>query len=361
MRVIASLEQLSAHALVFAIVFGVAFLTALVLTPWARRFGAHFGMVSVPGGRRRRTQEMPRSGGLALFVAYSSAVIVAQFLPVERTDPNEIIRFMGLLLGGAVIMILGALDDKYELSPVTQYIGQVLAGAVAIFFLIFIETFNNPFTGNTSAPFPYWVTVTISLLWMGLMINTVNFLDGSDGLATGVSCIAALMIFFHAAFRLNQVSVSLLALALVGATLGFLPYNFYPARLFLGGGAYYLGYLLGVLSIIGGAKMATILLVMGLPLMDAAWQAGRRLLHGKNPMSGDRGHLHFRLIDAGVSPRLIALGYYIFCAFFGVIALTTTSRLFKLLALGVMFLMIAAAFALVTLPQKDTEHGRKKS
>src|SRR5690606_19464607 len=111
-------------------------------------------------------------------------------------------------------------------------------------------------------------------------MNTVNFLDGSDGLAAGVAGIAALMIFIHAGFELNQVSVSLLPLALVGASLGFLPYNFHPAKIFMGGGAYVLGYLLAVFSIIGGAKMATILLVMGLPLVDLGWQAASRLLRG---------------------------------------------------------------------------------
>jgi UDP-GlcNAc:undecaprenyl-phosphate GlcNAc-1-phosphate transferase len=121
----------------------------------------------------------------------------------------------------------------------------------------------------------------------------------------------------------------------------------------MGGGAYFLGYVLSVLSIIGGAKMATILLVMGLPLFDLAWQAVSRALHGKNPFKGDRGHLHFRLIDVGISPRWIALGYYAFCAFFGTIALTTTSRIFKLLALGVLFLIVVLVFVLVTIRERD--------
>ncbi|HLA45497.1 MAG TPA: MraY family glycosyltransferase, partial [Aggregatilineales bacterium] len=168
-----------------------------------------------------------------------------------------------------------------------------------------------------------------------------------------------LMIFIHAAFRLDQVSVSLLALALVGATAGFLPYNFHPAKIFMGGGAYFLGFTLSVLSIIGGAKMATILLVMGLPLMDLAWQSSRRLLHGQNPMTGDRGHFHFRLIDAGISPKLIALGYYAVCGFFGFLALTTGSRLFKLLALAILFLMFAVVFAIMSMrTSKKTPRSR---
>jgi UDP-GlcNAc:undecaprenyl-phosphate GlcNAc-1-phosphate transferase len=333
----------------FCAVFGVGFLAALVTTPLAARFGRSFDMVDVPGGRRQHSGAIPRTGGLAIFIAFTLAAIVAQLMPVERTDSEEIIRFTGLILGGTLIYAVGLLDDKFQLSALWQYVGQLGAAAIAVLFLIFIETFNNPFTGNTSDPFPYWITVTISLMWMGLMMNTVNLLDGSDGLATGVGCIAALMIFIHAAFRLDQVSVGLLALAMVGATLGFLPYNFHPARIFLGGGAHFLGFVLGVLSIIGGAKIATILLVMGLPLMDAAWQAASRLLRGQNPLEGDRGHLHYRLMDAGISPRTIAIGYYIFCALFGIVALTTASRLFKLITLGVLVLIVIAIFLAMSL------------
>lgn len=332
----------------FVLVFGLAFGLAFLLTPLMKAWGLRRGVVSIPGGRHQHRGAIPRTGGLALLIAFGVAIIIAQALPIERSDPKEIIRFGGLLVGGLLISLIGLLDDKYELPAIWLYIGQLLVGALAVLCLIFIETFNNPLTGHTTAPWPYWFTVTLTLFWMGLMMNTVNFLDGSDGLAAGVGGIAALMIFIHATFQLNQVSVGLLALALVGAIVGFLPYNFHPAKIFLGGGAYFLGYALGVLSIIGGAKMATILLVMGLPLMDLGWQAGSRLLRGQNPMAGDRGHLHFRLVDAGVSPKLIALGYYAFCACFGAIALLTTSRLFKLVALGVMLLIVVSVFGLMS-------------
>lgn len=335
--------------LVFSVAFGVAYLT----TPYASRLGLWLNMVSVPGGRHLHRGRIARTGGLAIYLAFIVAALVAQLLPVQRTDPNEIIRFIGLILGATVITIVGFVDDRYELSAIPLYISQLITAAIGVLCLIFIQTFNNPLTGNT-VDFPYWFTVTISLFWLGLMMNTVNFLDGSDGLAAGVIGIAALMIFLHSAFRLEQVSVSLLPLALVGATLGFLPYNFHPAKVFMGGGAYFLGYTIGVLSIIGGAKMATILLVMGLPLVDLGWQFASRLLRGKNPMVGDRGHLHFRLIDAGISPRTIAFGYYLFCACCGVIALTTTSRLFKLIALAVMALIVIIVFVIITLRGRTT-------
>ena len=161
--------------------------------------------------------------------------------------------------------------------------------------------------------------------------------------------IAAAVLFINSAFVLDppQTSVSLLPLALMGSTLGFLLFNFYPARIFAGGGAYLLGYIIGCLSIIGGAKMATVLMVMALPIMDSAWQIINRLIAGHSPFKGDRGHIHHRLMDLGFSQRQIVLGYYAFCAFFGTLTLILESRSFKLISLLIMLLIIAAGFVVV--------------
>jgi UDP-GlcNAc:undecaprenyl-phosphate/decaprenyl-phosphate GlcNAc-1-phosphate transferase len=329
----------------FAVVLLVSFGLSLALTPLARRLGLRWGLVDVPRGRHLHPRIMAKSGGMALFFAFTVTAALAQFLPVERTDDKEIIRLTGLLLGGAFLFLFGLLDDRRELSALPQYIAQLLAAAIAVVFLIIIEGFNNPLTGQRTPEWPYIVTVTLTLLWLGFMMNTVNWLDGLDGLAVGVCAVAALMIFIHAAFRLDQVSVSLLALALFGAALGFLPFNFPPARVFMGSnGALFLGYTIGVLGIIGGAKMATVLLVMGLPLLDVVWQIVRRVSSGRNPTEGDRGHVHYRLLDVGISPRQIVLGYYIFCALFGGIALVTASRLFKLIALLVLAGVVGGGF-----------------
>src|SRR5205823_4302730 len=185
--------------------------------------------------------------------------------------------FAGLLLGGTFIFLVGIIDDRFDLPSLPQYIAQIIAAGIGVAFLIFIERFNNPLTGTTTDPWPFFVTVTLSLFWLGLMMNTLNWLDGVDGLAAGVTFIASLLLFIHT-IRPNeydgrsQLSVSLLPLALMGTSLGFLIFNWHPARIFMGSGAVFLGYTLGALAIIGGAKMATILLVMGLPLMDMAWQ-----------------------------------------------------------------------------------------
>lgn len=337
------------HVVSFVVVFAVAFGLALLLTPLAQRWGVRWGIVDHPRDRHKHPQVTSKLGGMALYVAFTAAVVLAQFLPVVRTDDKEIIRLAGLLIGGAFLFVFGIFDDRYEFSALPQYVAQLGAAAIAVLFLIIIEGFNNPLTGALTPEWPYALTVTLTLFWLGLMMNTVNWLDGLDGLAAGVCAVAALTIFIHAAFRLDQVSVSLLPLALFGAALGFLPYNFHPARVFMGSnGALFLGYTTGVLGIIGGAKMATVLLVMGLPLLDVVWQIVRRVSMGRNPTQGDRGHVHYRLLDMGLSQRQIVLGYYVFCALFGGIALVTASRLFKLLALLVMAGVIGVGFLVLS-------------
>lgn len=343
--------------MVFIIVFVLALSLALLLAPLAVYLGRRWGITAKPGGRRINEGDqrgVSKLGSIVLFGSFVTTVLVAQLLPVPRFDPNEIIRLTGLLLGSLLTFIVGLLDDIFEFRPLALFIAQYIAAAIAILFLIFIEFFNNPFTGQQTDPFPYLVTVILTFLWIVGMMNTVNWLDGLDGLAAGVAFIAGTLLFINSAFEVQpaQTSVSLLPLALMGASLGFLLYNFYPARLFMGGGAFFLGYVLATLSIIGGAKMATILLVMGLPLLDAAWQVVNRLAQGRSPFTGDRGHVHFRLLDMGFSQRQIVVAYYLFCSFFGLLTLVIESRLYKFVAFGVMALLVALGFALVGWTQR---------
>lgn len=334
----------------FVLVFCLALSITLVTVPIADRVGKRLGITARPGGRRLTEGDLRRVsklGGLALYCGFMLTVLLAQALPIPRMDPYEVIRLTGLLLGGTLIFVVGVLDDLLELSSFPLFMAQFAAAGIAIVFQIFIEYVNNPLTGQQTDPWPFIVTVALSFFWLVGMMNTVNFLDGLDGLAGGVALIAGLTLFVNSAFRLDppQISVSLLMLALAGTAFGFLIYNFNPAQIFMGGGAYFLGYLLGTLSIIGGAKMATILLIMGLPLMDVAWQFVSRLRRGRNPFSGDRGHVHFRLLDIGFSQRQIVLAYYLFCAFFGILTLMVTSQLFKFIALGAMLTLVMIGFA----------------
>jgi UDP-GlcNAc:undecaprenyl-phosphate GlcNAc-1-phosphate transferase len=184
--------------------------------------------------------------------------------------------------------------------------------------------------------FPWFITVPFTIFWLMGMMNTVNWLDGLDGLAAGVAAILSAVLAFHM-YREGQHSVALLPLALLGATLGFLPYNFHPAKVFMGSsGSFFLGFAVGALGIMAGAKMATVLLVMGIPILDVAWLIFDRWRRGRSPLIGDRSHLHFRLLDLGLSQRQIVLLYYLFCSFFGLLALVISSRIYKFLALLVL-------------------------
>lgn len=341
----------------FVTVFLLAFSISAALVPCARWLSFRVGAISTPGGRRYEAEPMPRLGGLAIFAGFIVAVLVAQQLPVPRQDPKEVIRLTGLVLGSAFTFGFWFLDDIFEFGWFPQLIAQFVAAGIAIAFQIFIEFFNNPFTGQQTDPWPFAVTIVLTAFWLAVMMNTVNFLDGLDGLAGGVAFLAGVMLFLNSAFFVEpaQTSVSLLPLAMMGACLGFLMYNFFPASIYLGGGAPFLGYLLGTLSIIGGAKMATILLVMGLPLMDAAWQVLSRLRHGRNPMRGDRGHLHFRLLDRGwLTHRQIVLAYYGFCGFFGMLTLVLESQLFKFIAFGMMLGLVALGFMILIRTQDQS-------
>lgn len=333
----------------FLIVFILSFVITISLIPLMVYLGRKWGVTARAGGRRQSHVDVKRIsklGGVAIFLGFTITVMVAQYLNVPRFDSDEVGRLVGLILGGTFIFIVGVIDDVLELKASWLGLAQIIVASIAVGFNIFIETFNNPFSGQQTDNFPFVITVILTMFWLALMMNTVNFMDGLDGLASGVAFIAGAMLFINSAFVLSppQTSVSLLPLALMGASAGFLCFNFYPAKIIMGGGAYFLGYTLGTLSIIGGAKMATILLVMGLPLMDLTWQVVNRLRDGRNPMRGDRGHIHFRLQDIGFGQRQIVSIYYLFCTFFGILTLITTSQLFKFVAFGVMLILIASAF-----------------
>lgn len=337
----------------YFLVFGLALGVSLLIMPLAHWLGHRFGITSKPGGRRINEGDLrrvSRLGGIALYGGFIAAALLAQVLPVSRLDPYEAIRFIGLAVGCTIMFVGGLLDDIFDFPALPQFMFQYTAAAIAIISQIFIEFFNNPLTGQQTDPWPFLVTVTLTFFWLVGMMNTMNWLDGLDGLAGGVALIAGAVLFVNSAFRVEpaQTSVALLHLALVGATLGFLCHNFYPARVFMGGGAPFLGFLLGSLSIIGGAKMGTILLVMGLPLVDALWQVLNRARQGRSPFSGDRGHLHFQLLDRGVSQRRIVVGYYYFCTCFGLLTLVTDSRLFKFIAFGVLALLVMGGLLLVS-------------
>ncbi len=315
----------------FPVVFGVALALALVTTPLAAALGRRWGLVDRPGPRRRHEGVIPRTGGIALFLAFMGASLLAQFLPVPRLDPLESTRFLGIALGTIFLFVVGLVDDRFELPAGPQYLAQAVAAVIAIVCLVFIERIMNPFT-NRILVFPLAVTVGITLFWIMGMINTINFLDGVDGLAAGVGAIVSTVLAIHM-LREGQYSVALLPLALLGATLGLLPFSFHPATVFLGSGSMVLGYAIATVGIAAGAKLALVLLVLSIPIVDVAWLIISRLRAGQPIGQADRRHLHFRLLDLGLSQRQVVLLYYAYCLALGAGALVIGSRFLKLITL----------------------------
>ena len=333
----------------FVLVFAVSLILSLTLTPLAIRVGRRWGLVAIPDERRHHVGIIPQSGSLSLYLAFALTLLLIVSLPMgwmppmpEGPDPNESTRLFGVLAGLTFLFVVGLIDDKKDLSSRIQLLAHVAAAGIAMAFLIFIEVVNNPFT-DQQLWIPWPLPVLITVFWIAGMISTVNFMDGLDGLAAGVTAIVALVLTIHM-IREQQYSVALLPLALLGSTLGFLPFNVHPARIFMGSGAHLLGYALGTLSIIAGARVATMLLVLLIPIMDVAWQAYTRWRAGKQVGEGGRGHLHYRLLDLGLSQRQIVALYYLVTAILGGLALFISHRLYKLFAL-----LILGGFGLVLL------------
>lgn len=339
----------------FIAVFGSALVLALAVTPLAAALGRRWGLVDRPGGRRRHQGIVARTGGIALFVSFVGAMLFSQFLPVPRQDPNELTRFLGITLGTALLFFAGMMDDWKELKPGPQYLAQAAAAGIAIACLVFIEQVMNPFNDKLIGPFPLVLTIVITLFWIMGMINTVNFLDGVDGLAAGVGAIVSAFLAIHM-LREGQYSVALLPLALLGATLGFLPYNFFPARIFLGSGAWLLGFAIATLGIAAGAKLALVLLVLSIPIVDVAWLIISRLRAGQSPGLADRRHLHFRLLDLGLTPRQVVGIYYGYCILLGTAALLVNSRLLKLITLVVLGMGTLVLLAFLARSSLHREH-----
>ena len=290
--------------------FATAFLISLALTPLAIWLGKRLGLIDAPGGRRQHQGVISRIGGLALFGGFVGTGLMILFFDKAIAQPDYSL-LTGVMVGAVFVFIFGLADDYFEFSSGPQYLAQFVAALIAIYFTIFIELVTFPFM-DVPYRFPWYITYPFTIFWVMGMINTVNWLDGIDGLATGVTAIAALLFAWHA-YSLGQEKVYLFPLALGGACLGFLIFNFSPARVFMGSsGSYTLGWALAALSILAPAKVATALLVLGIPILDTAWLIIQRWrVHG-SPGAAGRDHLHFRLLDMGYSQRTIVLGYYLF-------------------------------------------------
>lgn len=329
----------------------------------------------MPGGRRKHTQPTPVVGGIAIYSGFMLTLLitlgVGQFAPQLQRSDFEMLRIWLVILGGTVLFLGMWLDDIRELSPRTKLAIQITAACIAVgpFFWdqtlyqpdnqargIILTAFNLPYVGQVNlynmSPL---VAIAATIFWLVAMNNTINFSDGMDGLATGISLIAAGIFALHS-LSLAQYTIALLPLTMAGACAGFLLFNFPPARIFMGdSGAEFLGFILGVSAIIGGAKLATVLLVLGLPILDVAWLIISRKLSGRSMAQGGRDHLHHRLIDVGLSPRQILLIYYTLCIGFGLLGISGVAQNIKLLALILLGLIVIGILLYATHQRSKTE------
>lgn len=345
------------------IAFILAFLLSLGATIFVRRLALRLGVIDRPDkSRKRHKANTPLLGGIAIYASFF--IIVFIFISKLTERELELNHWFGFLVGGFFLLLGGFLDDKYDLSPKYQIIFPILAGFSVIIGGVGIEKITNPvgegfiylnklniqiFAAQTQI---YYFTVFSDILivvWLLGMMFTTKLLDGVDGLVTGITAIGGFIIFlFTMTTMYFQPDIGLASLILAGACLGFLVFNWSPAKIFLGeGGSLLLGYLLGVLAIISGGKIAIALLVMGLPILDLFWTVIRRLLAGKNPfLISDREHLHFRLLDLGLGARKTVFIFYGFSLLFGLSALFLQG-LGKLIAL--FFLVVIMLVVVVVL------------
>lgn len=315
--------------------FILAFIIAFSATPIVKKLAFKIGAVDVPkDARRMHKKPIARLGGLAIVLGFLISIMfnVIRYLigSTELLSPNW--QLLGLAVGILIIVITGIIDDIKELGAKTKLVFQLLAAFAVVFSGTRIEFVTNPFSEIGISFFSPWISITLTILWIVGITNAFNLIDGLDGLAAGISSISSISLFLVSVIS-GRGDAALLTAALAGATLGFLPYNFNPAKIFMGDtGAMFLGFVLGVISIQGTLKSYTAisiaipLLVLGLPLFDTVFAIIRRALNGKHIMEADRGHLHHRLIDAGLSHKQSVVVMYTVSAALGLFAIVLADK-----------------------------------
>ena len=325
---------------------GAALVMSFAATPIIKLFAQKVGAMDVPNEARRvHDHPIPRMGGLAIFLGFIFSVVLFGAITPQ---------VQGILLGTVVIVAVGAIDDVVPLSWWVKLLAQLAAAVVAVLHGVVIENFMNPIVFDNNVVLHLgFLSVPITVFWIVAITNSVNLIDGLDGLAAGVSTISGVTMLVIA-LMVADATVAVLLAALVGACIGFLPYNLNPAKIFMGDtGALLLGYVLSTASILGLFKFYAVVsfavpfLVLAVPLFDTVFAFVRRVLTGKNPMKPDRGHFHHRLLDMGLTQKQAVAVLYVISAFLGLAAVVlTTSGELKALILIAAFIaaLVIAGF-----------------
>ena len=340
----------------FLLRVGACLLAAGILsflaTPLVKHLAQKVGAMDVPkDSRRMHDHPIPRMGGLAIFIGFLLATLI--FCAELRTDKG----LQSILLGAIVIVILGVFDDRHALSAKLKLVVQLIAACIVVFYGdLRIDRLTNPFGSSLFDYLDFGVfSYPITIIWIVAITNAVNFIDGLDGLACGVSCISSLNMLVIALLCSNA-EVSILMAALTGACLGFVPYNFNPAKIFMGDtGSTFLGFMLATISISGLFKAYAAIsfivpfLLLGLPIFDICFAVIRRIASGRSPMEADRGHFHHRLIDMGFSQKQSVAIAYVLTGILGLAAvlLTVSGAMKTLIMLGAILVVGAIGMRII--------------
>ncbi len=326
--------------------FVIAIAATAFATPLICKLATHLGVIDRLGEERRvHEKETPRIGGVAVFFGFAFALFAVLGVALAHVhgffppDPHESMadqlhdqlgdahNLVGLLFGSMLILGVGLWDDIMTMRPRNKFLAQIVVALISMIYGFLIPGIENPIT-HQYVNFPLWVGVPLTLVWYVGMMNAINFIDGLDGLLSGVTAISGVFLFAIAISHANPV-VALVVIALAGAAFGFLPYNFNPARIFLGdAGSLFIGYVFATVSIIGASKTAIAvgliapLIILALPILDTAAAIYRRARSGKRITEADRGHFHHQLIFRyGLNVRQAVLLIYAVCFVLGAAAL----------------------------------------
>ncbi|MDU5323033.1 MAG: MraY family glycosyltransferase [Peptoniphilus harei] len=338
----------------YIIPFLAAFILTFIQMPFTIKIAKKKGFLDVPKDERRvHKKPIPVGGGIAMVISVS--ILMVYFLPINK-------NLIMALIASLIIAISGLYDDKEGLSPKLKFLFQILAAVILIIGGMKIEFFTNPFDSHDALLILNILSIPVTIFWVCGITNTINLIDGLDGLASGVSMICAISMFFIT-YKMGRYDVSLVCALVAGACLGFLPFNFNPAKIFMGDtGALYLGFMLSYISISGFLKQAAILmifvpvLILGVPVFDTAFAMVRRKLSGKSMVEADKGHLHHRLLKMGLNQRQTVVILYSISAIFGVLANLISrfhSSIALVISIGVLLIIIATGVAAGMLKNKE--------
>lgn len=337
-----------------------AMIVSYLMCPLVKSFAYKIGAIDVPkDNRRMHKKPTPRLGGLAIFLGFIVSILL--FVNIDH-------QMQGILLGAVTIVVLGVVDDMSPLRAGFKFLVQIVAALIAVFHGVVIHTLSNP---NVFSAEQYWdlgwLAIPVTVLWIVGITNSVNLIDGLDGLANGVSTISALTLLVIA-LLVSESQVALVMAALVGACIGFMPYNRNPAKMFMGDtGSTFLGYILATISIQGLFKYYAIVsfvvpfLVLGLPMFDTLFAIIRRLAHGQNPMAPDRGHIHHRLIDMGLNQKQAVAALYVVSSILGLSAVVLTASDAIKAMLFLLTLVVVAYIAARVIFPREIAHSMQKA